>query len=151
MDDEIIYQVENPYFCYSATLRVSGEISDLDEITRRLDLTPTHAHRKGEKRGPRSPGYKQDMWAYKPPVEETRPLEEHIQALWDAIRPNTSYLKFLKQTLKVDVFCGYRTNCSTAGFEVDHKCLGLFVELEVPFGVSVIVWPDESPDESGSM
>src|SRR5687768_655575 len=131
MDDEIIYHVEDPYFCFSATFRLAGEIPDLDEITRRLNLTPTHAHRKGEKRRPQSPGYKQDMWAYQAPVEEARPLEEHIHVLWDAIRPNMEYVKSLKQTLKVDVFCGYRTNCSTAGFEVDHKCLGLFAELEV--------------------
>jgi hypothetical protein len=40
---------------------------------------------------------------------------------------------------KVDVFCGYRSNCDHAGFEVSHKCLELFVALEVPFGLSVIV------------
>ena len=60
-------------------------------------------------------------------------------ALWDAIRPNVAYLKSLKRTLTVDVFCGYRSNCPTAGFQVGYECLGLFAELEIPFGVSVIV------------
>jgi hypothetical protein len=39
----------------------------------------------------------------------------------------------------VDVFCGYRSNCNSAGFEVDHQALVILMELEVPFGVSVII------------
>jgi hypothetical protein len=72
-------------------------------------------------------------------VDKTRPLHEHIMALWDAVRPHIPYLRDLKRQFHVDVFCGYRSNSGTAGFEVDHRCLGLFAELEVPFGVSVIV------------
>ena len=55
------------------------------------------------------------------------------------MRPEVDYLKSLKQRFKVDVFCGYRSNCDHAGFEVSHKCLELFTALEVPFGVSVII------------
>jgi hypothetical protein len=138
-EDEVVYGAEEPYFCYSATLRIWGDIPDLDDISRRLGLVPTHSHRKGERRGPRSPGYEHDMWSYQPPLEETRPLEEHILALWEVVRPHVEYLKSLKRTLNVDVFCGYRSNSQTAGFQVSHKCLDLFVQLEVPFGVSVIV------------
>ena len=76
------------------------------------------------------------------PVEEESPLEEHILALWEAVRPHIDYLKSLKRTLNVDVFCGYRSNSQTAGFQVGHECLELFTRLEVPFGVSVIVIPD---------
>ena len=71
-------------------------------------------------------------------TNETRPLEEHIMALWKAIRRHMPYLRILKRQHKVDVFCGYRSNSHTAGFEVDHRCLGLFTALRVPFGVSVI-------------
>ena len=44
----------------------------------------------------------------------------------------------------MDVFCGYRSNSQTAGFQVGPGSLELFVRLEVPFGVSVIVIPDEA-------
>jgi hypothetical protein len=79
------------------------------------------------------------MWSYQPPVDRARPLHEHIMALWDAIRPHIPYLRSLKSKFHVDIFCGYRSNSCTAGFDVDHRCLGLFTELEVPFGVSVII------------
>src|ERR1035438_9914626 len=41
---------ETPYFDHSATLRISGDIPDMDEISARLGLQPKHSYRKGEKR-----------------------------------------------------------------------------------------------------
>ena len=55
------------------------------------------------------------------------------------MRPAVEYLKGLKSVCKVDVFCGYRSNCDTGGFEVPHASLELFAALEVPFGVSVVI------------
>ena len=73
---------------------------------------------------------------YQNRMDKVPVLNEHIMA----IRPYIPYLRELKeQGLTVDVFCGYRTNRDTAGFEIDHRCLGLFTELQVPLGVSVIV------------
>ena len=120
------------FFNFSATLRIGGDGLDFEEISRKLGLTPTHTHQKGGRR-------KHDMWSYKVPVAREQPLENHIMALWDAVRPHISYLRDLKRKFQVDIFCGYRSNSGTAGFQVDHRCLGLFSELEVPFGVSVII------------
>ena len=39
------------YFRYSATLRIFGDIPDLAELTRRLGVSPTHAHRRGDSQG----------------------------------------------------------------------------------------------------
>ncbi len=130
---------EETYFCFSATLRIHGDGVPFEEISQRLGVQPTHMHRKGERRGPRSPGYRDDAWHYESSLPETEPLERHIEALWQVVRPAVDYLKSLKPRFKVDVFCGYRSNCDHAGFEVSHECLALFTALEVPFGVSVIV------------
>lgn len=127
------------YFRFSATLRIHGDGVPFDEISRRLGVQPTNVHRKSEQRGSRSPAYRDDAWHFQPPLPETEPLERHIEALWQIVRPHVEYLKALKQRFKVDVFCGYRSNCDTAGFEVSHRCLQLFTALEVPFGVSVVV------------
>jgi hypothetical protein len=101
--------------------------------------TPTaRARRRGHARRPTGT----TCGPYQPPLDETRPLEEHILALWEAVRQHVDYVKSLKETLNVDVFCGYRSNSQTAGFQVGHGCLELFVKLEVPFGVSEIVQAD---------
>ena len=130
---------ETNYFLFSATLRIHGDGVPFHEIEKLLGVRPTNTHRKGEQRTPSSPIYRDDAWHYQPPLPETEPLENHIRALWHVVRPAVVYLKGLKQRFRIDVFCGYRSNCDTAGFEVSHDCLELFTALEVPFGVSVIV------------
>ena len=130
---------EPTYFAHCATLRIHGDNLPFEEITAQLGVQPTSARRKGERRGPRSPAYRDDAWHFQPALPESEPLEHHIEALWDVVEPHVEYLKSLKQWHKVDVFCGYRSNCDHAGIEVPHTCLRLFAALEVPFGVSIII------------
>jgi hypothetical protein len=124
---------------FKASLRISGDGLDLDEISRTLGLTPTTIRRKGATPGSPKPPREHDLWLYTAPVARDRPLDEHIMALWNAVRPQIPYLRELKQRFHVDIFCGYRSNSCTGGFNVDHRCLGIFSELDIPFGVSVII------------
>lgn len=130
---------EATYFAFMAALRIHGDDLPLAEIGAQLGVEPTYVHRKGERRRPRSPAYKNDAWHLESGLPETEPLERHIEALWDVVKPRLEYLKSLKRLYKVDVFCGYRSNCDHAGIEVPHTCLQLFTALEVPFGVSIII------------
>jgi hypothetical protein len=132
-------QDEKIYFAYSASLRIFGHITDLDEITQRLGVVPTYTHRQSDRRGPNAPLYKHDMWSYTAPVKTTEPLHVHIDALWNIFREHKQYLLQLKRDLTVDVFLGYRSNCDHAGVEVPYQSLEMFRELQVPFGLSIIV------------
>jgi hypothetical protein len=127
------------YFAYSATLRIHGDGLPFEAISKELGVAPTNIHRKGERRGPKSPPYSDDAWHFQPILPEEEPLEKHIEALWEVLKPHVLFLKQLKRHCKIDVFCGYRSNCDMAGIEVPHTCLELFTALEVPFGVSFIV------------
>ncbi len=130
---------EPAYFAYSASLRIFGDNLDFEEITNNIGIQPTLTHRKGDKKGPNSPGFKEDLWCYNPKLTEDKPLEEHINALWHSIKGSMDYLLLLKQRAKVDVFLGYRSNIDHAGFEIPHTCLEMFVRLEIPFGMSIII------------
>ena len=136
-EPETIHVDEPVFRRFRASLRISGDRLDTNELSRALGLTPTHTHRKGD---PHAGGFRSNtIWIFEPAVDRTRPLDEHIMALWDAVRPNIPYLRELKQKFRVDIFCGYRSNSDNAGFVVDYRCLGLFAELEIPFGVSVVI------------
>lgn len=142
-DPEIIYPKEKPWFAFSATLRIHGQNLNFEEISRELGVAPTHSHRRGqlrpgEEKRAEQPGYRDDAWQFEPAIDQSRPLAEHLHALWKVVEPHVEYLKGLKRFAKVDIFCGYRSNNSTAGFEVEHAALKIFSALEVPFGVSVI-------------
>jgi len=130
---------EPSYFEYSATLRVFGTIPDLEELTRNLGIRPSHSHRHGERRNPLADPYKHDMWSYEAPAEPTEPLHVHIDKLWAAVRERKQYLLELKKDLSVDVLLGYRSNSDTAGVEVPYQSLQMFLELQVPFGLSIII------------
>ncbi len=127
------------YFSFSATMRIRGDGIPFEEIGHPLCVQPTNLHRKGERLSARAPVYRDDAWHFKPSLSEDQPLRHHIDALWQVVQPQLDFLKSLKERFKVDVFCGYRSNCDTAGFEVPYQCLQLFTALEVPFGVSVII------------
>lgn len=130
---------EETYFAFLASLRIFGNIPDIDEITRTLGIAPTMTRRRGERRGERSPPSKFDMWSFEPALPEDAPLENHIDALWSSLQPHKDYLLDLKRTLTVDVFLGYRSNCDHAGIEIPHTSLAMFIELQIPFGLSIIV------------
>jgi hypothetical protein len=126
-------------FAYCASLRIFGQDLPFEEISSRLGVEPTHRRRKGERRGHRSPEYREDACRFDSGLPETEPLERHIESLWQIVKPQVDYLKSLKTRYTVDVFCGYRSNCDHAGIEVPHTCLQLFTALEIPFGVSIII------------
>jgi|SRR6185369_15213779 len=130
---------EEPYFAYSASLRIFGDIPNFDEISQTLGIEPTHTHRKGQQRGQADSSFPHDMWSYTPPLEWSEPLERHINVLWTQLKPHKLYLKKLKESLTVDVFLGYRSNSDTAGVEIPHTSLEMFSELEIPVGLSIIV------------
>ena len=130
---------EKLYFAYSASLRVFGSIPDLDGISTHLGLQPTYTHRKHDKPRPASREFGHDMWSYTPSLQKSEPLEKHIEALWEKLRPHKEYLLGLKKSLTVDVFLGYRSNCDHCGVELPHTCLEMFSELKIPFGLSIIV------------
>jgi len=67
-------------------------------------------------------------------------LDDHLQILWADVATARDFLLAIKAKHKVDVFCGYRTNCNHAGFQV-KPTLTIFAVLDIPFGVSVIVVP----------
>jgi hypothetical protein len=127
------------YFRYSATLRIFGDIPDLAELTRRLGVSPTHAHRRGDPQGSILPPYEQDAWNYTAPIQENEQLHVHVDALWNTFRERKQVLLQLKEIMTVDVFLGYRSDCDHAGVELPWQSLEMFVELQVPFGISIIV------------
>jgi hypothetical protein len=138
LPDKLESNEESYYFAYSATLRIFGDLPNLDEISTALRLQPTHTHRMGDRKRDSS-SFPHDMWSFTPPLDKSEPLGKHIDTLWELIKPHKHYLLELKKSATVDVFLGYRLDCETAGIDVPHTSLEMFLELEIPFGISIVV------------
>lgn len=130
---------EEPVFHYSATLRIFGEKLDFEDITSHLGKAPTRIHRKDERKGVDSPVFKQDYWLYCPPIEKGRKFHEHIDALWADIKHAKGYLLSLKKVASVEVALTHRSNVCLSGVEIPYESLEMFKELEVPFGMSIVI------------
>jgi hypothetical protein len=128
-----------PTFRYSAMLRIYAESLDFEEIESQLGLSATGKHRRGDRRRPKSSTvFMHDMWQYQVAVSEGEPLEAHIDALWADIRQAKPFLLSLKDSATVDVFLGYRSDWLDGGVEVPHGSLQMFIELEMPFYLSIV-------------
>ena len=79
------------------------------------------------------------MWLCKAPVDEDRPFSEHLDCLWSMLEPHADYLKSLKETMRVDIYCSYFSTSQIAGFEINQNSLEIFQALDIPLGVSVII------------
>jgi hypothetical protein len=118
-------------------MNAAAKHSEIEQVT---GLKATDCHLKGEvkieKTGKTWGG---DMWLLESPLPEEDSLSDHLYWLAEQILPHLDYFLRLKESgVELDIFCGYRSNCWHAGFEVEHEALELFTKLKVPFGISVI-------------
>ncbi len=131
------------YFNYSASLRIFGKNLNFELINNTLNILPTYMHKQGDyyNLNGRNIGvpFDNDMWSYSAAISEEKCLDEHIQSLWKILKKHKEFLLNLKEKYTVDIFCGYRTNCDHAGLEISPESLEVFIELNIPFGVSIIV------------
>jgi Domain of unknown function (DUF4279) len=135
---------EEYYFHHSASLRIFGDIPDFDFLTKKLGLEPKHTHRRGETKIIREWGtFESDGWTAKIDVARDEGLPVHLDALWEKLKPHKEFLLELKKTHKVDIFCTYSSNSSTAGVSIDYTNLEIFMELQIPFELSIVVVGDE--------
>jgi hypothetical protein len=128
---------DQSYFAHSAILRIHGTCLPFEEISATLGVQPTHRHRTGDRPRPTARPYTDDAWHFAAPVARDTELTEHLRRLWDTVGSHIDYLTALNA--RIDVFCSYRSNDGTGGFNVEPDALQIFTALNVPFGVSVIV------------
>lgn len=127
------------YFNYSASLRIFSESDvDFEEIESVLGVSASMSYRKGDRRRPKGPESRYNIWILESGLSEEECLENHLLALWRVIKPHKDYLKSLKEKAIVDIFCGYRSSSHTAGLEVGYQAFDVFRELEIDFSLSII-------------
>lgn len=135
---------QGPRLQYYALLRIFSESGlDFARIGNALGVEPTKSRRRGERPGPRSPASTGDVWMYQPSLAATEPLHRHIDELWSILRPHLKFLRDLKALASVRVLLGYSSNIDHAGIVIPPGSLEMFVALDVPLELSIVVVVDE--------
>jgi hypothetical protein len=127
------------YYAHSATLRILDAPDLHEEITLKTGMQPSHAHKIGEEKTPGA-AWDNSIWMLESPLGPQAEISEHLEWLWRQVRPHVSYFKGLKTSgVKLDIFCGFRTDTDTGGFSIEPSALAIVTELQIPIEVSVIV------------
>jgi hypothetical protein len=131
----------NNYFYYKVCFRISDAPEYHDEIEKETGLTPTHIHKKGDPKKPESRIiWDNNIWMMESPIEKEKIFNEHFAWLFQRLKPNIKYFQGLqKKKVKMDIYCSYRTNCETGGFDLDPYLLGFFKDFPIPVGFSILI------------
>ena len=139
LDDKAIYSA-------GASFRIQGLDLAFEDITRDLDIEPTHTHSRGE-RGILDKSLPYDLWMLDSPLPDSCDLELHIEWLAERLLPHKQSISILRKNLKIDIYC-YKT-CYTeqSSLTLSAHVLRIFTELSLELCVSLIFLPDE-PNET---
>jgi len=121
----------------SAGLRIMGKDLDLDAISRELSLHPSHVHRGGELDKFGDP-YPDDMWLLDSPLGKVVQLDAHLRWLVQQLIPHFGYLKSLKNTARIDIFCSC-TSVGEGGLSLSPNSLSISTELGLNLELSLIL------------
>jgi hypothetical protein len=130
---------ETTYHAHSAVFRVLDAPEAHKEIERRTGIQPTHCHKAGDIRL-KDKRWENTIWTLKSPLPESESLSVHLRWLWEALAPHQEYFRTLKESgVKMDLFCGFRSNVDTGGFSIEPDALKVATELGLTLEVSVII------------
>jgi len=100
----------------------------------------THQHSRGES-GLFGRPWPEDLWALESPHRRGADLNDHLQWIWEKVRPHQEYFRAVaaEEDTEVDLFCGYRSDCAECGFEICPEALKITQALDISLQVSVVL------------
>ena len=109
---------------YTASLRVISETLGLAELTNRLG-EPSEGHDLGDpisSSRPDSGRRKHAIWMLESGLDRTRPLDEHIEALVEAVEAQPEAFEAIREKSRIDVFCGlFSGDGAQGGFTLEPQ------------------------------
>jgi hypothetical protein len=124
----------------TVTIRVAGDDLDPDEVTKVLNISPTFAARKGDRRpsGDRDIVQGTGIWTLTfsgTPSEWT--LDEAIPILLDKLPADLAVWDRLAEKYDLDVFCGLQLECWNRGFALSPELLLRLAQRHLELDVDI--------------
>jgi hypothetical protein len=130
-------EIGGPIESARASLSIYGEDLEPNEITRILGLAPTHGHRRGDRRGPKSPPATMGFWGYgvdsKAPDEAAGdPADLVLGRLLDRLPSDPALWARLVQQYRVRIFFCIGFEGYNQGFGLSARNIQRAAALGVP-------------------
>ncbi len=123
-----------------ATLRLGGENLDPDEVTERLGITPTYAHRRGQVHNKRGDVWREGQWSLTSENQHVPcDLEDHIAWVLDRIEPvREQFLEICIGDVSADMFC-FLECYGMGGPQLSPTLMKRMARLDLPLGLDIYV------------
>jgi hypothetical protein len=132
---------------FRASLRVSGDALQPDEIGSLLDLKPTKVHLKGEPRPGKSKlVWNNSLWLLQSPSSDDCEPAQHLEWLLNSLEPKAGIIKDIADRFRVELFCGFSSENGQGGFTLDAQMLQRIASLGIPFALDL--YPPEGAAET---
>ncbi len=122
-----------------ATLRILGEHLDPSDVTARLQIVPSRAFIKGDRRGTDGV-WRHGYWGMTSQDKvQSMDLQLHIAWLLKQLEPVQVELKVLiaQEGIKADVFCFWEIATGNTGLVLSSETLGLLGKLNLELAVDI--------------
>lgn len=111
--------------CATAALRIFSETLEVEQITALVGLKPTRFYAKGDPVSACSPQLRRtNAWLLKSGIAEDQGIDVHLGWLLDLVGSKVDALRTLRETCKVDLFCGFSSTHGQGGTVLDKDLLG---------------------------
>jgi len=124
-----------------ATLRISGDDLDPDQITQLLACAPTAAQRKGEQMvGPNGQVgtiARRGMWRLRAVERQPEDLDGQITELLSKTTADLEIWKTIATSYKVDLFCGIFLQGSNEGLSIAPTSLTALALRQIELGLDI--------------
>lgn len=132
-----------------ATLAVYGEELEPDDITAMLGCAPTSSHRRGDRRGKRSPPAKRGGWLLEHRGKRPDGPEELTAVLLDQVSKDPAVWKALVERYDVQLRLGIHITGWNRGFGLSSALVGRIAALGPSIDVDLYSYDPEEPDDDG--
>ena len=121
------------HFRYDASLRIAGVGAWHEEIERRTGLRASIKHRRGEARSSRThKQWDEDLWLLASPLDESAPLEDHLEWLANAVEPHLYvFREIIDRATWADVCLGCLSESGSPMLAVRPDALRILRQLNV--------------------
>lgn len=119
-------------FRYDACLRLGGLGDAQEGIAELTGLSASRAHRKGDPIGRRGTARKEDLWLFESPLGERASHDEHLQWLWNQIKPHhKQFQELVQRAAWADVCLGCLSESAYPVLAVRPESLQILRELNL--------------------
>lgn len=121
------------------TFGVTGDDFDPAMITRKLKLTPTRSHKKGDiiKNNPYGKKFDFSKWSLKSKIDPTENLHAHLDELLSILLPHSDEIVELSLNCEIRFYCSIFSGENTVKIRIDPVTLKKICTLEASIVINL--------------